>query len=51
MAAPAAGAQLGGISLQFVDGQAPLYSVTGGQASFQVPWELSGQTQAALSRP
>jgi uncharacterized protein (TIGR03437 family) len=41
---------LGGISFQFAGGvTAPLYNVTGGQASFQVPWELAGQTQVALS--
>jgi len=29
--------------------QAPLYFVSPGQVSFQIPWELAGQTQASLS--
>jgi uncharacterized protein (TIGR03437 family) len=40
---------LGGLAMQFVGGVAvPLYSVTAGQVSFQVPWELAGQAQTAL---
>jgi uncharacterized protein (TIGR03437 family) len=41
---------LGGLSLQFGGPlQAPLYYASGGQSSIQVPWELAGQTQDALT--
>ena len=41
---------LGGLSLQFGGGlQAPLFAVSSGQVNFQVPWELAGQRQTALS--
>jgi uncharacterized protein (TIGR03437 family) len=41
---------LSGLSLQIDSGTlAPLYFVSGGQTNFQVPWELTGQTQATLA--
>ena len=41
---------LAGLSLEFSDGlEAPPYAVTGLQANFQVPWELSRRSQASLS--
>ncbi len=41
---------LGGLSLQFGGSlSAPLFAVSGGQVNFQVPWELGGQSQTALS--
>jgi len=42
--------KLDGLSLQFGGSlDAPLFAVSGGQINFQVPWELAGQSQAALS--
>ena len=36
--------------MQFGGGtEAPLFFVSGGQVNFQVPWELSGQSQATLA--
>lgn len=47
--APLPGGLLG-ISLQINAGMpAPLFFVSGGQVNFQVPWELSGQTQTILA--
>jgi len=41
---------LSGLSLQFGgETGAPLFFVSGGQVNFQVPWELSGQSQATLA--
>jgi uncharacterized protein (TIGR03437 family) len=41
---------LAGLSMQFDSGlRAPLFAVSGGQVNFQVPWELAGQSQTALS--
>jgi uncharacterized protein (TIGR03437 family) len=41
---------ISGLSLQFGGGtEAPLFFVSGGQVNFQVPWELSGQSQATLA--
>jgi uncharacterized protein (TIGR03437 family) len=41
---------LSGLSLRFGGGTlAPLFFVTGGQVNFQVPWELSGQSQSMLA--
>lgn len=41
---------ISGLSLQFGGGRlAPLFFVSGGQVNFQVPWELSGQSQSTLT--
>ncbi len=41
---------LAGLSMTFSGGlQTPLFYASGGQVNIQVPWELTGQTQAALS--
>jgi uncharacterized protein (TIGR03437 family) len=41
---------LAGLSLQFGAGlSAPLFAVSGGQVNFEVPWELAGQSQTAIS--
>jgi trimeric autotransporter adhesin len=41
---------LGGVSLQLDTGlSAPLFAVAANQVNFQVPWELAGQSQAAIS--
>lgn len=41
---------LAGFSIQFNGGiDAPLYYVAGQQVNFQVPWELSGQSQITLA--
>jgi len=41
---------ISGLSLQINGGTAaPLYFASGGQANFQVPWELSGQKQTILA--
>jgi uncharacterized protein (TIGR03437 family) len=41
---------LAGLSMQFsANLGAPLYSLSAGQVSFQVPWELTGQSQGFLS--
>lgn len=41
---------LGGLSLQFGGSlAAPLFAVSSGQVNFQVPWELMGQSQTAMS--
>ena len=41
---------LAGLSIQFSGGvSAPLLYVSGGQVNFQVPWEVSGQQQVALT--
>jgi uncharacterized protein (TIGR03437 family) len=40
---------LAGLSLQFGGTQAPLFFAGAGQANFQVPWELAGQSQSSLA--
>jgi uncharacterized protein (TIGR03437 family) len=40
---------LGGVSLEFGNVAAPLLYVSGSQITFQVPWELMGQSQALLT--
>ena len=40
---------LSGLSLQFGNVQAPLFSASNGQVNVQVPWELAGQTQISLT--
>jgi len=41
---------LAGLSLQFgASLTAPLFAVSSGQINFQVPWELAGESQAAIS--
>lgn len=41
---------LSGLSLEFGSGSAaPLFAVSSGQIDFQVPWELAGQSQTAIS--
>jgi len=41
---------LGGLSMQFPNAlNAPLFAATGGLVNIQVPWELAGQSQAALT--
>jgi uncharacterized protein (TIGR03437 family) len=41
---------ISGLSLRFGSGTlAPLFFVSGGQANFQVPWELKGQAQTTLA--
>ncbi len=40
---------ISGLSLDFGDGQqAPLYYAAAGDVSFQIPWELAGDTQVSL---
>ena len=40
---------LGGLSLAFGAVQAPLFYASGGQVNLQVPWEMTGQSQAAVT--
>jgi uncharacterized protein (TIGR03437 family) len=40
---------LAGLSMQFGGIPAPLYYASAAQVNFQVPWELEGRTQAAVS--
>lgn len=40
---------LGGVTVRINDLPAPLLFVSPGQINFQIPWELLGQTQAALT--
>ena len=44
-----ASAAPGGVTLRMNGIAAPLFYVSSGQINFQVPWELSGQTQASLT--
>lgn len=40
---------LSGFSMQFNGVQAPLYYVSGGQVSLQVPWEMAGKSWASIT--
>ncbi|MGA2770097.1 MAG: IPT/TIG domain-containing protein [Bryobacteraceae bacterium] len=40
---------LSGLSMQFGGKQTPLYYASAGQVNLQVPWEVTGQTQATLT--
>jgi len=42
-------ASLGGLSLTFGAAEAPLFYASSGQVNLQIPWELTGQSEASLT--